>query len=308
MLDARRLLVLREVMRHGTIARAAESLYLTPSAVSQQLSALESQVGIQLLERGPRSVRLSFAGEVLAEHAARIAAELESADRALEALRTLGAGRVRVGFLATAGIALAPGALDRLKNASAIDVILHELEPEEAIPALREGDLDFAIVSMYSGLPRPDVDGLTELTLLDEPLLIAAPRGSFQVTSRPAGLKRYANSDWIAWQPSEGFQALTDIACRKAGFEPRIRCRADNPTLIHRLVAAGFGLSIVPRSAALPDERIDYHAIDSGADLRRQLVGLTRSSDKSIALAATVQAFADEAATLAGHGASEDHL
>lgn len=292
MLDARRLMMLREVLRSGSITGAAARLHFTPSAVSQQLQGLERQLGVTLLERSPRSVRLTRAGEVLAEHATRVVLELDAAERAVRAICALESGTLRMGFLASAGIALIPGVLRRLDDRyPGLDIHLFELEPEFAIPALRSGDLDIAVITQYGGLPAADTSMLTTTLLIEEPLLVAAPAGRFERCGEASELGRYRDEVWISWQPQDGFQALTDIACREAGFVPKIRCRADNPTLIQELVASGFGLSFVPESAASADPRIDYHPIDTTLQLRRQVIALTRSQDGSAAVAAAITAF-----------------
>ena len=111
MIDARRLRVLREVAEHGTVAAAADALHLTPSAVSQQLAALEREVGQPVVERNGRGVRLTGAAEVLVGHANVVLAQLEAAAADVAAYADGLVGTVRIAGFAT-GIAeiVAPAA------------------------------------------------------------------------------------------------------------------------------------------------------------------------------------------------------
>src|SRR6516164_4643134 len=147
MFELRHLQVFREVARLGSLSAAAESLAYTQPAVSQQMAALERRAGMPLLERTTRGVRLTDAGEALLRHAEAILAQQTLAERELEAIAGLRGGRVRMATFPTAGAALVPAAVS-LFSARYPEVALSvlEAEPEEAVPMLRSGELEIAIV------------------------------------------------------------------------------------------------------------------------------------------------------------------
>src|ERR1700738_1600487 len=141
--DVRRMRLLREVALRGTIAATAEAMSYTPSAVSQQLSALEKEAGTELLERNGRRVRLTEAGRTLVAHTESVLTELERAEAALEAVGTTIAGTVRVaGFASVTEAVLAPAFATLASLYPALTVTLCELDPSDALCELRLGELD----------------------------------------------------------------------------------------------------------------------------------------------------------------------
>src|SRR5262247_3272845 len=111
MLDVHRLRLLRDLSRQGTIAAVAQTHSYTPSAVSQQLAALQRQAGVPLLERDGRRVSLTPAGLALVRHTEAVLAALEAADATLAAARTGLTGTVRIGAFPTAVRTILPAAL-----------------------------------------------------------------------------------------------------------------------------------------------------------------------------------------------------
>ena len=171
MLNVGRLKVLREVAYRGSISAAAEALSYTQSAVSQQVATLEAETGMPLLERHPRGVSLTAAGQTLVAHAEGILAGLDAAENALAAIQGLRGGRLRMASFATAGAALMPQAIAAFRAAYPdVELTLAEGEPEQIVPRLRAGELDLALLFEFadeSALPergdagravrRPDV-------------------------------------------------------------------------------------------------------------------------------------------------------
>jgi DNA-binding transcriptional LysR family regulator len=150
MLDARKLRLLRDLAHHGTIAAVAEALCYTPSAVSQQLAALEREAGVPLLKRTGRRVELTPAGVILVEHAEVVLAALEQADAALAAVRTGLVGPLRIGAFPTAVRTLLPAALVALgHDHPGLELRVTELDPAAAPDALRTGELEVALVHDY---------------------------------------------------------------------------------------------------------------------------------------------------------------
>lgn len=300
MLDARRLLILRELAQRGSIARVAEHLNFTPSAVSQQLAALERETGIALIERAPRSVRLTMAGRVMVDHAHRVLAELEAAERAARDVADLRGGRLHLATFATAGAGLVPRAMKTFRERHPdVWLTLIELEPEQALEPVRTGELDLAITHQYSSLPRPDLRHLHQELLYDEPLFLAVPRTERSAALREVPLDAYADAEWIGSAAVEGFLAVTELACRAAGFEPRIPYRVESYRMVLALVAAGFGVALVPELAVVPNEAIVYVDITDPPRPLREIHITRRSADASPAVRAITLALHESAAAIA---------
>ncbi|GAA2900026.1 LysR family transcriptional regulator [Actinoplanes cyaneus] len=246
MLDVRKLSLLCDLERLGTIAAVAQARTYTPSAVSQQLSALERETGLALLERTGRRVTFTPAGRVLARHAATVLAALEETGAALAALRTGPAGPLRIGAFPTAVRTLLPPALVALgREHPALELMVTEVDPADAPAALRERRLDVALLTDYDVAPG-DVDpDLDSVPLLDETVFLAVPAAGDCATLGDA-----RDQPWIL--ASEGTQCheATLRACAAHGYTPRVRHRADDFATVLALVGAGQGVSLVPGLAA----------------------------------------------------------
>ncbi|MFI6066789.1 LysR substrate-binding domain-containing protein [Micromonospora sp. NPDC051227] len=285
MLDPRRLQLLRDVADTGTIAAAAMRAGCTAAAASQQLASLERDVGTPLLERSARSVRLTEAGRVLADHANRLLSALADAERAVHDVAGLRGGVLRAAAFATAGASFVIPALATFRrHHPRIDLSFTELESDEALPAIRAGEIDVAITHEYPPLSRPDLRGLKQLALHCEPLLLAVPEHLRSSEIGPVQLADYANTNWIAARTATGFQAVTEMACRAAGFEPQINSRAHSYQFALALVAAGFGVTIVPQLAVAPQRGITYLPIVRPSGLMRKIYVTTRVADRSPAV------------------------
>lgn len=281
MLDARRLRFLREVARTGTIAAAADELNFTASAVSQQLSTLESELGVSLLERSARSVRLTDAGRVLAEHADHVLAAVAAAEQSVQAVAGLRGGRIRLASFATAAIGFAVDAMrDLHREHPDVQLRFVEMEPEDSLPAVRRGELDLAIAVQFAGLPEPDLAGLRQVRLLDDSFVLAIPAVE-RFTRRKARLTDFATHRWISTWPDVGFQAVTELACRAAGFDPKVDFRADSYDLILTLVQRGLGVALVPRLAVEKLPGIRYVALADDVP-PREVFAVARSVDDSV--------------------------
>lgn len=290
MLDPRRLRLLRDVARTGTIAGAAERAGCTSSAASQQIVALERSLDLALLERSARSVRLTDAGRVLVEHAERVLLALDAAEVAVAAVANLKGGRLRLAAFNSAGSALAIPAMSAFAHQHPeVRLSFRELEPEDAIPAVTAGDIDLAITHQYRHLPRPDLAALSQHLLLEDSLLLAVPPHLRPGDAAPARLTDYRETTWLSTTPSEGFQAITELVCRSAAFEPHVAFRADSYDLMLGLVAADFGVALIPSLAAAPRQGVTYLPIGEPNDLAREIHATTRTADPSPAIQAMVQ-------------------
>jgi DNA-binding transcriptional LysR family regulator len=246
MLDVRRLRLLREVALRGSIAAAAESLDFTPSAVSQQLAKLEVEAGVSLLDRGPKSVRLTPAGWRLVEHAEAVLERLAEAEADL---RELSGARpvLRVGSVTTVAVSLLPDALGRFAAARPdVDVTVVEADPRGSLARLRSRELDLALVFEYDGVPLPVEPRLELELLLEEPMRIVLQAGHPASARRAVRLGDLAEETWIRSTPRSSCHEFTARACRAAGFEPRIRFEFDDYAAMQNLVASGAGVAFAP--------------------------------------------------------------
>lgn len=246
MLDVRRLRVLREVALRGSIAAAAEALRFTPSAVSQQVAKLEREAGVALVERGPKSVRLTPAGWRLVEHAEAILERLAAAEAELRELD--GAPPVlRLGSNTTAAVGIVPDALLRFGRVRPdIEVTILEADPLLTLARLRVRELDLGIVFEYDHVPLPADSRLQLEVLLEEPLRIVLPADHRVASRRAVRLLDLAEETWIRSTPRSSCHAFTERACNAAGFEPRIRFEFDDYAAMQSLVASGAGVAFAP--------------------------------------------------------------
>src|SRR6202011_3675351 len=176
MLNVARLRVLKEVAYRGSFSSAAQALSYTQSAISQQAATLGAEAGMALLERHPRGVSLTAAGQTLVAHAEGILARLDAADAALSAIAGLRGGRLRMASFPTAGATLMPLAIATFRSSyPEVELTLAEGEPEETVPRLRAGELDLALLFEFAGetLPQPDMD---RIDLVEDPMYLALPR------------------------------------------------------------------------------------------------------------------------------------
>jgi DNA-binding transcriptional LysR family regulator len=256
MLDVRRLQLLCDLSRLGTIAAVADLHTYTPSAVSQQLAALEREAGAPLLERTGRRVVLTAAGRLLVEHGDQVLAALERADAALAALSSGLTGPLRIGAFPTAVRTLLPPALVALgREHPGLELSVTELDPVAVPAALHERRLDVGLVNDYEfapGAADPALTaGLETVPLLDETVFIAYPDRAAPRATEAAPLLAARDADWILATPGTLCHTATLHVCRAAGFTPVPRHHADDFATVLALVAAGQGVSLVPQLAAL---------------------------------------------------------
>ncbi|MCT9930389.1 LysR family transcriptional regulator [Planotetraspora sp. A-T 1434] len=244
MLDVRKLRLLRELAHRGTIAAVAEALAYTPSAVSQQLAALEREAGVPLLERTGRRVALTPAALTLVEHTEKILAVLEQATADLAASRAELTGTLRIGAFPTAvRTILSPALVALSRDHPGLELMVTELDPATVPAALRAETLDVALVQDYDYVPAEPDPALDSEPLLEETVYLAALSGGPLETRRDA--------PWIVGTPGTLCHTMTVRACQAAGFTPRVRHHADDFGTVLALVAAGQGVALVPELGLL---------------------------------------------------------
>jgi DNA-binding transcriptional LysR family regulator len=254
LIDVHRLAVLREVARAGSFAGAAAALHHTPSAVSQQIAALERGAGIMLVERSTRGVTLTDAGRALLAAADAIHAELQLAAQRLRALAAGGPQALTVVTFPSAGEPLLAPALTAMTAEAGfrVEVTVIEAEPHEALSSVRDGRADFALVYHFHtaqpphGWPAAAGPG-TYIPLVTDPLRLLVPAGH-PLAGRPAvSLAEVAGDRWIQGWGDVG--DVTDMLAALSGFRPHVACRSSDYRFMSALVGAGVGVSLVPSLA-----------------------------------------------------------
>jgi DNA-binding transcriptional LysR family regulator len=250
MLELRRLRVLHAVAAHGTMAAAARALSFTGPAISQQLAALEREVGLPLLERHGRGVRLTAAGQRLVAHTELLLAQLAAAEADLAGQREALSGTVRLAAFPTAAATLVARAWPRLAAAApSVNLELTELEPNDSLPALRRDQLDIAVAHEYDLLPRPLDPFYERHELLADPVLAALPAGHPAAEAERVDLADLAGEPWILPRHETSCHELVQRACAAAGFVPRAVAWCTDFRVALELAAAGAGAALVPRLA-----------------------------------------------------------
>jgi DNA-binding transcriptional LysR family regulator len=253
-MDPRRLRLLLELSRLGSMREVADELGTTTSTVSQQVAALAREVGTPLVEPEGRRVRLTPAGRRLADHAVGILAAVDAARLDLDP-DAEPAGTVRVGGFATAMVrSLLPVVHALAASHPDIRVVLHEYEPLEAFDLLRRDDLDLALVYDYDLAPlSPPADArVVPLWSTSWGLGVPAADGG----AGPADLAAYADHDWIANSRHVADEEALRTLASLAGFTPRTTHRIDSLELVAELVAAGLGVALLPVDRAFAGVRV----------------------------------------------------
>ncbi|HWT95055.1 MAG TPA: LysR family transcriptional regulator [Solirubrobacteraceae bacterium] len=250
MIDVRRLRALRELADRGTIAAAANALQLTPSAVSQQLAALEREVGHRLLEPEGRGVRLTPAAHVLLEHAGSLFAGLERMRADLDAHAAGEAGEVRIGAFPTAIVDLVAPAAARLReDAPRVRLAVTEYEAPGVFDVLAAGRIDVALGMESAYAPRRDDTRFTRVPLQADVLDAAVPDDHPLAREREIDLRALADETWVVPPPGWQCESVLLGACQAAGFTPAMAHRTSDWSAALALVAVELGVTLVPRLA-----------------------------------------------------------
>ncbi|MFF9581574.1 LysR family transcriptional regulator [Streptomyces achromogenes] len=247
-IDLRRLAVLRELERRGSLARTAEALHLTPSAVSQQLAALAREVGVPLTEREGRGVRLTGQARVLLAHAELIAAQLERARADLAAYGEGGRGQVRIGCFGSGILGLLPPVLRALaERLPRVRVDVTEGEPPDVFTALDTGRLDVVVAVDFAAAPPHTDRRYTRTDLLTDVLDLALPADHPLAARDRVPLRELATEAWVVGAAGSCCGAVARAVCAAAGFTPDIRHAVNDWGALLALVEAGAGVALVPR-------------------------------------------------------------
>jgi DNA-binding transcriptional LysR family regulator len=295
MLNTTRLRILREVAARGTITAAAEALYLTPPAVSHQLATLEREVGVPLLERTARSIRLTDAGVRLVSHAETILAECEAALADVAAFSEEVSGTVRLSMFQTAAQSIALPAMARLaREHPSLEVVARGLEPVRSLPALRAGQLDVALSHEWDFVPMEPDPSIDRYDLLEEPVLVLLPIGH-RLAGRPIRLSDLAQERWCVAQESATSRQAVERVAQAAGFEPRIVFESDYFRAIGSAVEAGLGVGVAPLMTDLRGIDLAIEPLVDPPMKRRIFAAVRAGSGDSPAMRAVLGALQDAA-------------
>ncbi|MFI6324951.1 LysR substrate-binding domain-containing protein [Nonomuraea sp. NPDC050556] len=280
MLDPRKLRLLRELAARKTIAAVAEAMAFTPSAVSQQLAALEREAGVPLLERTGRTVTMTPAGHLLVEHARAVLEQLDRASAAMAATKTHLSGPFRIGAFPTAARTLLPPALRELAR-QGLEPMVDEIDPADVSAALRAGELDVALVHEYDFVPAVTDGSVETEALFTEPIYL---------TNRPS-LDAARDDAWILSKPGTLCHTMAIRACQAAGFEPRVAHHVDDFDAVLAFAAHGLGVALIPKLAARPHRGVTLTALPIS---RRTLMAFRRGYGEHPA----IRAFHDSMASI----------
>ena len=296
-MDPRRVLTFRAVARERSFSAAARTLSLTQPAVSQQVAALEKELGAQLIDRRPGGMELTRAGEVLLVHADALADRLALAETQVAELA--GPGRLRIGAFSSALAVLVPRAVARLGEASRADegaaapeFLVVEGDSQLLAERVRTGELHLSVAFQDAALERREHAGLERHDVLREPFLVCVgPRHRLAGRER-VELRELAEDPWSA----ASTDGLIARACRAAGFEPRVVSITRDPIAIREFVARGTAVTLVPRSLAPGLDGIAFAEIEDGPE--RDVYVLTAPGGRHPLVEPTLRALAEVASEL----------
>jgi len=249
MLDVQRLRLLRELDRRGTLAAVARALSYSPSAISQQLSQLETEAGAVLLEPAGRGVRLTPQARILVGHTEAILEQLEEAEADLRASLAEVRGTLRVASFQSVLFALTPLVLTHLAERHPdLQVEITHQEAGPAFAGLLAHDFDIVLGEEYPGIARPPVPGArTQLLANDEIFAVFPDHGRYAVEAGPdASLADLAGVPWTFDPPDVGPGQWIRTVCREAGFEPDVRYVASDLLLQIHLAETGHAAAVIP--------------------------------------------------------------
>jgi len=244
-MDIEQLSVLRELADRGSITDVAAAIHKSPSAVSQQLRTLQRQVGVVLVERVGRGVRLTDAGRVLAESSVKVATAVAEAEAAWSAFQGGATGRVSVAFFPSAAELLVPGLLTRMQQHEGIELDVADRDVSQ--DGFAELAADFDIVVAHRSDDSLPPTGLTVAPLLREPLDVALPRDHPLASAPRVSVEQIIGERWIGVERGFPIDLVLQSMAASTGVPANVVYRSIHLPLIENLVAAGHGIALMPR-------------------------------------------------------------
>jgi len=311
MLDSRKLRMLSELDRLGTVGAVAKQLHLSAPGISMQLSTLEREVGVTLTEKQGRRIALTPAGRLLAQHGHRIVDMLQLAETEVAALREGAAGTYSLAAFPSAARTLVAHTWSRLLQEPEQDLRLRltECEPQDALAGLTKGAYDLAVTHSYSNMAPADDTSLVATRILSEPVWLATRDDDPAITGLAASsdavdLAHFATHDWVLPHERWSCHQMAQRACGLAGFSPRRVAEASDFSVILELVAAGAGVALVPQlTIATIPEHVQLHALRSPI-FRHDFVVTRSPAQPDRGIQRLTQSLRESARTVLGHAAS----
>lgn len=272
--------MLHEFAARGSIARTADALGYTPSAVSQQLAALEREAGTALLDRTARSAGLTDAGRRLARHAERILAMVEEAEADLSAHADEPSGRVVVTAFPSAAVAFAPALARSLRAHPRLTLLLRQSSPDHGLQLVRSGEAEVAIADDWTGRMAASLGVLTCYHLLRDPLVLVVERGHPAADPKsPLDLRALRDEPWLAAPAGEPSRQAVDRLLAAVGVTPPVPSEFEGLGTVANLVARGLGIAIMPRLAVgAYERRLVVRELPAGLDLARDIYAVARTA------------------------------
>ena len=285
MLEVRRLVLLAKVIDTGSMTAAAEALNYTPSAVSQQLRRLETEVGQPLLQRQARGITATEAGAVLAGHTRRVARQLAAAEADLAEIAGLRRGQLALGTFPTIGSSLLPLAVSRYRTLyPGIRLSVYSTRLEELVEMLDSGDIGLSLLWDYAW-NRTDPRDFAVTHLLDDPTVLIVAANHRVARRRHVKMSELADEDWIVRAHDHPVAEVLDRACRAAGYQPHIAFHANDYQEAQAMVSVGLGIALAPRTAVV-NKRADVRIISLGSTAPARRILLAYRHDRVRAAAA----------------------
>ncbi|WP_091031829.1 LysR substrate-binding domain-containing protein [Microbacterium oxydans] len=247
MLDVNRLRMLVELSRRGTLSAVADALSYSKASVSQQLSALERDVGVPLLRRVGRGVQFTPQGSVLVTQAIGILDQLEHAEVAVAESLTEVTGTARIAVFQSTAHSLLPRALESLRERHpALRVEVTECDPETGLVGVSSRDFDLILAEQYPGRTRPIHADLDRVVLAHDAIALARQPGAPRHADALAELWSTRDEPWVLEPAGTASRAWAEELCRTAGFEPDVRFEIADLTAHVRLIHAGLAVGLLP--------------------------------------------------------------
>ena len=246
-LDVDRLRVFREVANRGSFTAAARALSFTQPAVSHHINRLENELGVTLMERSARGLTLTAPGETLLQHADVLLTRLDEAERHVVEVAAAESGFARMVSFPSAAATIVPHAVAAFRaSLPSAALTLAEADPPDSLPELKRGDWDLAVAYDYPSIGEPLDPSLDYDTLFVDRMALCVRRDDPQSSAEALDLREFATDSWVTPYDCVCRTAL-ELACRQAGFAPRVASESNDYMAMQGLVAAGVGVALVPR-------------------------------------------------------------